>query len=358
MLYLLLYPLHTEFAALNVFRYLSFRLIYAAITAFLIAFVLAPPVIRRLQALKMGQHIREDGPSSHLSKAGTPTMGGVLILFAVILSTVLWADITNQYVWLALGATFGYGVIGFADDYRKFTGSRSKGLTAGQKIVAQGLLALAIGLFFYYLPGYSTKLSVPFFKNFTPDLGLFYIPFAVLVIVGSSNAVNLTDGLDGLAVGPIMIAALAYTIVAYVVGNKIMSDYLLIPYIEGAGELAVFTAAIFGASLGFLWFNAYPATVFMGDVGSLPLGAALGTVAVVSKHELLLLLVGGVFVIEAISVIFQVASFKSRGKRIFLMAPIHHHFEMKGWEEPKVVVRLWIIAILLALLSLSTLKLR
>ena len=358
MLYLLLYPLHTEFAALNVFRYLSFRLIYAAITAFLIAFVLAPPVIRRLQAIKMGQHIREDGPSSHLSKEGTPTMGGILILFSVILATILWADITNQYVWLALGATLGYGAIGFMDDYRKFTGSKSRGLTAGQKILAQGLLALAIGLFFYFLPGYSTKLSVPLFKNFTPDLGLFYIPFAVLVIVGSSNAVNLTDGLDGLAVGPVMIASLAYTIVAYVVGNKIMSDYLLIPHIDGAGELAVFTAAIFGASLGFLWFNTYPATVFMGDVGSLPLGAALGTVAVVSKHELLLLLVGGVFVIEAISVIFQVASFKSRGKRIFLMAPIHHHFEMKGWEEPKVVVRLWIIAILLALLSLSTLKLR
>ena len=358
MLYLLLYPLHTEIPALNVFRYLSFRTIYAAITAFLIAFVLAPPLIKKLQAIKMGQHIREDGPQGHLAKAGTPTMGGVLILFAVILSTTLWADITNQYVWLALGATVGYGLIGFADDYRKFAGAKSKGLTAGQKILAQGALALMIGLLLYYLPSYSTKLSVPFFKNFTPDLGLFYIPFVVLVIVGSSNAVNLTDGLDGLAVGPIMIAALAYTIVAYVVGNKIMSEYLLIPYIDGAGELAIFTAAICGASLGFLWFNTYPAQIFMGDVGSLPLGAALGTVAVVSKHELLLLLVGGVFVIEAISVIFQVASFKSRGKRIFLMAPIHHHFEMKGWEEPKVVVRLWIMAVMLALLSLSTLKLR
>ncbi len=358
MLYLLLYPLHTEFAALNVFRYLSFRLIYAAITAFLIAFVLAPPLIRRLQAMKLGQHIREDGPSRHLTKEGTPTMGGILILFAVMLATILWADISNEYVWLALGATFGYGLIGFVDDYRKFTGGKSKGLTAGQKILAQGFMALAIGIAFYFLPGYSTQLNVPFFKNIAPDLGLFYIPFAVLVIVGSSNAVNLTDGLDGLAVGPIMVAALAYTVVAYVVGNKIMSDYLLIPHIEGAGELAVFTAAIFGASLGFLWFNTYPATVFMGDVGSLPLGAALGTVAVVSKHELLLLIVGGVFVIEAISVIFQVVSYKSRGKRIFLMAPIHHHFEMKGWEEPKVVVRLWIIAILLALLSLSTLKLR
>jgi phospho-N-acetylmuramoyl-pentapeptide-transferase len=358
MLYLLLYPLHTEFAVLNVFRYLSFRTIYAAITAFLIAFALAPPLIRRLREVKLGQHVREDGPSRHLTKEGTPTMGGILILFAVILATVLWADITNHYVWLALLATLGYGVIGFADDYLKFTGGKSRGLTAGQKIAAQGVLALGIGLFFYFLPGYSTKLNVPFFKNFMPDLGAFYIPFAVLVIVGASNAVNLTDGLDGLAVGPVMIAALAYTIVAYVVGNRITSEYLLIPHIEGAGELAVFTAAIFGASLGFLWFNTYPATVFMGDVGSLPLGAALGTVAVVSKHELLLLLVGGVFVIEAISVIFQVVSYKSRGKRIFLMAPIHHHFEMKGWEEPKVVVRLWIIAILLALLSLSTLKLR
>lgn len=358
MLYLWLYPLHTEFSFLNVFRYLSFRIIYAAVTAFLVAFVLAPPLIRKLQEIRMGQQVREDGPSTHLSKAGTPTMGGLLILFAVVLATFLWADITNRYVWLVVLATLGFGAVGFADDYLKFVRGRSKGLTAAQKILAQGLVALSIGLVFYFLPGYSTQLSVPFFKNFTPDLGFLYIPFAILVIVGASNAVNLTDGLDGLAVGPIMIASLAYTIVVYVVGNRITSEYLLIPYIEGAGELAVFTAAIFGASLGFLWFNTYPASVFMGDVGSLPLGAALGTVAVVSKHELLLLLVGGVFVIEAISVIFQVASFKSRGKRIFLMAPIHHHFEMKGWEEPKVVVRLWIIAILLALLSLSTLKLR
>jgi phospho-N-acetylmuramoyl-pentapeptide-transferase len=358
MLYLLLYPLHTELAILNVFKYLSFRTIYAAVTAFLIVFALAPSIIRKLQEIRLGQHVREDGPSRHLAKTGTPTMGGLLILFAVLFSTFLWANITNPYVWLVTFATVGFGLVGFADDYQKFVQGRSKGLSASQKFLAQAAVALGIGLFFYLLPAYSTELSVPFFKNFTPDLGLLYIPFAILVIVGASNAVNLTDGLDGLAVGPVMIASLAYTIVAYIVGNKVMSDYLLIPYIEGAGEVAVFTAAIFGASLGFLWFNTYPATVFMGDVGSLPLGAALGTVAVVSKHELLLLLVGGVFVIEAISVIFQVASYKSRGKRIFLMAPIHHHFEMKGWEEPKVVVRLWIIAILLALLSLSTLKLR
>jgi phospho-N-acetylmuramoyl-pentapeptide-transferase len=255
-------------------------------------------------------------------------------------------------------ATLGFCAIGFADDYLKFIKARSKGLSAPQKFTAQIAVALVIALTLYALPGYDTKLSVPFFKNFMPDLGWFYVVFAILVIVGSSNAVNLTDGLDGLAIGPVMIAALAYTVVAYVTGHRLMSDYLLIPHIDGAGELAVFTAAILGSTLAFLWFNTYPASVFMGDVGSLPLGAALGTVAVISKHELLLLLVGGVFVIEAVSVIFQVASFKSRGKRIFLMAPIHHHFEMKGWEEPKVVVRLWIIAILLALLSLSTLKLR
>lgn len=358
MLYLWLYPLHTEISFLNVFRYLSFRIIYAAVTAFLIAFVLAPPLIHKLQELRMGQQVRDDGPSRHLAKTGTPTMGGVLILFAVFLATVLWSDISDRYVWLVLVALVGFGVIGFADDYLKYAWGRSKGLTAWQKVLCQGTVAFGVGLSFHFLPAYSTHLSVPFFKNFRPDLGLFYIPFAMLVIVGASNAVNLTDGLDGLAIGPVMVASLAYTIVAYVVGNRIMSDYLLIPYIEGAGELAVFTAAIFGASLGFLWFNAYPASVFMGDVGSLPLGAALGTVAVVSKHELLLLLVGGVFVLETISVIFQVISYKSRGKRIFLMAPIHHHFEMKGWEEPKVVVRLWILAILLALLSLSTLKLR
>lgn len=358
MLYNWLYPLHTEFSFLNVFRYQSFRIIYAAITAFLIAFVLAPFMIRKLQEIKLGQQVREDGPKRHLAKSGTPTMGGILIIFAVMLSTLLWADISRPVIWLVLTATFGFFVIGFADDYLKFVKARSKGLSASQKFAAQVCIALGIALTLYLLPNYSTKLSVPFFKNFMPDLGWFYIVFAVLVIVGSSNAVNLTDGLDGLAIGPIMIAALAYTVVAYVTGHRLMSEYLLIPHIEGAGELAVFTASILGASLGFLWYNAYPASVFMGDVGSLPLGAALGTVAVITKHELLLLMVGGVFVIEAVSVIFQVLSYKSRGKRIFLMAPIHHHFEMKGWEEPKVVVRLWIIAILLALLSLSTLKLR
>ena len=358
MLFLWLYPLHADFPLFNVFRYLSFRVIYAALTAFLLAFFLAPPMIRKLQALRLGQRIREEGPRHHFAKQGTPTMGGILILFAVVLSTLLWADVRNLYVWLVILSLFGFGLIGFADDYVKISRHRSTGLTVLQKLVAQISIALGIGLVFYMSAGYSTELSVPFFKTFTPDLGPFYIPFAVLVIVGCSNAVNLTDGLDGLAIGPIIVASVAYAAVAYAAGNKVVADYLLIPYIEGSGELAVLMAAVFGASLGFLWFNAYPASVFMGDVGSLPLGAALGTVAVVSKQELLLILVGGVFVMEAVSVIFQVLSFKSRGKRIFLMAPIHHHFEMKGWEEPKVVVRLWIVAILLMLVSLSTLKLR
>ncbi len=358
MLYLWLYPMHSDIAIFHVFRYLSFRIIYAALTAFLIAFVLAPPMIKKLQALRLGQRIREEGPRRHLTKKGTPTMGGILILFAVVLSTLLWADVQNLYVWLVILSIVGFGLIGFVDDYVKILRGRSEGLTVLQKLVAQIGIALGIGLFFYTSSGYSTELNVPFFKTFTPDLGPLYIPFAVLVIIGCSNAVNLTDGLDGLAIGPVMVAAVAYAAVAYAAGNKVVADYLLIPYIEGAGELSVLMAAVFGSSLGFLWFNTYPASVFMGDVGSLPLGAALGTVAVVSKQELLLILVGGVFVMEAVSVIFQVLLFKSRGKRIFLMAPIHHHFEMKGWEEPKVVVRLWIVAILLTLVSLSTLKLR
>lgn len=358
MLFLWLYPLHTEIAFFNVFRYLSFRVIYAALTAFLLTFFLAPPMIKKLQDLCLGQWIREEGPSHHVAKHGTPTMGGILILFAVVLSTLLWADVLNLYVWLVILSLLGFGLIGFADDYMKILRRRSQGLTIVQKLVAQSSIALGIGLVFYMSAGYSTELSVPFFKTFTPDLGPFYIPFIVLVIVGCSNAVNLTDGLDGLAIGPIIVASVAYAAVAYAAGNKVVADYLLLPYIEGSGELAVLMAAVFGASLGFLWFNAYPASVFMGDVGSLPLGAALGTVAVVSKQELLLILVGGVFVMEAVSVIFQVLLFKSRGKRVFLMAPIHHHFEMKGWEEPKVVVRLWIVAVLLMLVSLSTLKLR
>lgn len=358
MLYNLLYPLHTEFSFLNVFRYITFRTIYAILTALVISFILGPIIIRMLQRYHIGQSIREDGPKSHLGKSGTPTMGGILILVAMILSTLLWADLLNPYVWLAVLATVGFGLIGFWDDFLKVSRRQSKGLLPRYKFGLQILLALTISVILYHLPAYSTRLTVPFFKDVNPDLGWFYIVFAVLVIVGASNAVNLTDGLDGLAIGPVIVAALAYTVVAYVSGHKKFAEYLLISYMEGAGELSVFCGAIVGASLGFLWFNTYPASVFMGDVGSLPLGGALGTVAVISKHELLLLLVGGLFVIEALSVIFQVASFKARGRRVFLMAPIHHHFELKGWEEPKVVIRFWIISIILALLSLSTLKLR
>ncbi len=358
MLYNLLYPLHVDYSFLNVFRYITFRTMYAILTALVICFILGPVIIRYLQRLKIGQQVRTDGPQSHLDKSGTPTMGGIMILVALLISTVLWADLKNVYVWLAILATVGFGLIGFWDDYLKVVQRQSKGLLPRYKFGLQVLVAAAIGLTLFNLPAFSTHLVVPFLKDVNPDLGWFYIFFAILVIVGASNAVNLTDGLDGLAIGPVIVAAMAFTVVAYVSGHKNFAEYLLIPYVQGAGELSVFCGALVGASIGFLWFNTYPASVFMGDVGSLPLGGALGTVAVISKHELLLLLVGGLFVIEALSVIFQVVSYKSRGKRVFLMAPIHHHFELKGWEEPKVVIRFWIIAIILALLSLSTLKLR
>ncbi len=358
MLYNLLYPLHTHYAFLNVFRYITFRTIYAVLTALVISFLLGPVIIRWLQRLHIGQRIREEGPKSHQAKSGTPTMGGLMILIAVSLSTLLWADLTNRYVWLVLLAAVGFGLIGFWDDYLKIVKRHSRGLIPRYKFGLQMAVAAVIGWVLASAPGFSTQVAVPFLKAVHINLGWFYPLFVLLIVVGASNAVNLTDGLDGLAIGPIIVAATAYMIVAYAAGNRKIADYLLITYVEGSGELAVFCGAMIGASLGFLWFNAYPASVFMGDVGSLPLGGALGVVAVISKHELLLLLVGGLFVIEALSVIFQVASFKSRGKRVFLMAPIHHHFELKGWEEPKVVVRFWIIAIILALLSLSTLKLR
>lgn len=358
MLYHLLYPLHTAFSFFNVFRYITFRTIYAVVTALIISFLIGQRVIDFLKKRQLGQQIRQDGPKSHFDKSGTPTLGGVMILFAALVSTLLWTDLTNRYVWLAIFTMIGFGLIGFSDDYIKCIKKNSVGLRPRYKLGLQIIVAMAIALMLYQSPAYSTILSVPFFRHVTPDLGMFYIPFAILVIVGASNAVNLTDGLDGLAVVPITVAAVSYLIVAYVTGHHVFSEYLHIPYIEGAGELSVFLGAIVGASMGFLWFNTYPATVFMGDVGSLPLGGALGAVAVISKHELLLVLVGGIFVIEVLSVIFQVVSFKSRGKRIFLMAPIHHHFELKGWQEPKIVVRFWILSIILALLSLSTLKLR
>ncbi len=359
MLYHLLYPLHTTFSVLNVFRYITFRTIYASLTAFLICFLLGPWMIRKLSEMQIGQYIRDDGPETHLDKAGTPTMGGTLIIVSIVVSILLWSDLTNFFVWITLFVVVGYGLVGFVDDYRMLVKKRSKGLGVRAKLVLQAVIALIAGLLVYISPDFSTTITIPFFKNVTPDLGWGYIIFAAFVIVGASNAVNLTDGLDGLAIGPVIIAATAYMIFAYVAGHVKIADYLQINYVSGSGELAIFCGAIAGAGLGFLWFNAYPAQIFMGDVGSLALGAFLGIVAVITKQEILLVLVGGLFVIEALSVIFQVGFFKmTSGKRIFRMAPLHHHFELKGWPEPKVIVRFWIIAIALALLAMSTLKLR
>lgn len=358
MLYLLLYPLHTDYSLFNVFRYITFRTGYAVLTALVVSFIIGPWIVRKLKETQVEQQIREDGPQSHMGKSGTPTMGGVIILLSSLISIFLWMDLRNRYVWLVLFALVAFGFIGYLDDTLKYVRKKSTGLLPRYKLLLQSIVALVISVGLYGFMNYSTQLSVPFFKDFRPDLGWFYIPFAMLVIIGASNAVNLTDGLDGLAIGPVSVAAAAYMIISYVSGHKVFSEYLLLPYIEGGGEMAVVCGALLGAGLGFLWFNAYPASVFMGDVGSLPLGGTLGTVAVISKHELLLLLVGGLFVIEALSVIIQVGSFKLRGKRVFLMAPLHHHFELKGWPEPKVVIRFWIIAIVMALLSLSTLKLR
>lgn len=361
MFYHLFYPLHQTLSVFNVFRYLTFRTAYAALTALLISLIVGPYVIRLLERRQVGEMIRQEGPKSHYSKAGTPTMGGVLILASMLIATLLWANLTISYVWLALFATLAFGVIGFWDDYLKTSRKRHNGLQAKHKFVAELVVAAVVsGLLFSLAEptGNATRLSVPFFKQVIPDLGILYVPFAIGVIVGTSNAVNLTDGLDGLAIGPVIIATFAYAGLAYVAGNIRFAEYLNILYIRGAGELAVFCGAMLGASLGFLWFNSYPAQVFMGDVGALALGGGLGTVAVIAKHELLLLLIGGLFVIETLSVVVQVVSFKLTGKRVFRMAPLHHHFEEKGWQEPKVIVRFWIIAIILALLSLSTLKLR
>jgi len=358
MLYNLLYPFHETYSFLNVFRYITFRTIYATLTAFIFSLMIGPYVTDLLSRYQMGQPVRGDGPATHARKAGTPTMGGIIVIAAILLATLLWADLTNLYIGLVLFSMLSFGAIGFWDDFLKCVRKNSKGLMPRVKFSLQILAAAMIAVGVYLSDAYSTHLSVPFLKNITPDLGMFYILFAILVIVGSSNAVNLTDGLDGLAIGPVIVAAVSYMIVAYVTGHKNMSDYLFIPHIKGAGELSVFCGAMVGAAMGFLWFNAYPASIFMGDIGSLPLGAALGVVAVIVKHELLLLLVGGIFVIEALSVIFQVASFKWRGKRVLLMAPIHHHFELLGWQEPKIVIRFWIVSIVLALISLSTLKLR
>jgi phospho-N-acetylmuramoyl-pentapeptide-transferase len=358
MFYHIFYPLAADVKFLNIFKYLTFRTIYAMITALLVCFVLGPWIIRKLESLQARQVIRTDGPESHLQKQGTPTMGGVMILAAIVIPTLLWADLSNQYVWIVLFITIGYGLIGFMDDYKKVVEKNSKGLSARQKMFWQVLLAGAVAVFLFLKPDFSAELFFPFFKRFHPDLWIWFIPFVTLVIVGASNAVNLTDGLDGLAIGPVAINAATYMLFAYVAGHATLSAYLQIPRVVGAGELAIVCGAMVGAGLGFLWFNSYPAEVFMGDVGSLSLGGTLGTIAVLTKQEILLVIVGGVFVVEALSVIFQVGSYKYRGKRIFRMAPIHHHFELKGVAEPKIIVRFWIITIILALVAISTLKMR
>ena len=358
MLYNLLYPLSADFSVLNVFRYITFRSVWALLTALIITIVVGPWFIEKLKRLKFGQYIHDD-VKAHLEKQGTPTMGGLLIGFSLIVSVLLWGDLTNPYVWLTMLVFIGFGAVGFADDYLKILRKNNKGIPgrvklAGQIVVASVAMGVLVGL-----PAYSTELAVPFFKNFTPDLGLLYLPFAVFVMVGTSNGVNLTDGLDGLAIGPTIVAGLCFAVFIYVAGNAAFATYLQVAQVPGVGEVTVFCGALVGASLGFLWYNAYPAQIFMGDVGSLSLGGVLGFLSVLCKQELILLLVGGLFVVETLSVIVQVGYFKfTGGKRFFRMAPLHHHFEMKGTPESKIIIRFWITSALLGLAALSVLKLR
>ncbi len=361
MFYHWFYPLSSDYSIFNIFKYITFRSAYAGITALVLSLILGKLMIRALQRLQIGEKIRSDGPQCHSSKSGTPTMGGLLILATFVGSTLLWADLSNHYIWVVLLSAIGFGAIGLRDDFLKLR--KGKGITAKEKILLQILLSMAIGIYLLYFDPvraeYATRLSVPFFKSFQPDLGFGYLIFITFIMVGTSNAVNLTDGLDGLAIGPIIVATFTYTGIVYISGHFNFSEYLRIQHIKEAGEIAVASSAVLGASLGFLWYNSYPAQIFMGDVGSLSLGGVLGTIAVIVKHELLLILVGGVFMIEAISVIIQVGYFKyTDGKRFFKMAPLHHHFEKLGWSEPKVIVRFWIVAVVLAMISLSTLKLR
>ena len=347
-------------SAFNVFQYLTFRAVVAVLTALIISFAVGPVMIRKLAFYKMGQPIREVGPQSHFSKAGTPTMGGAMILVAMTVTTLLWSDLNSRYVWIVLAVTLMFGTVGWVDDYRKLVKKNSQGLPARWKYFWQSVAGLAAAVVLYstaQVPQ-ETQLIVPFFKNIAIELGLAYIVLTYFVIVGTSNAVNLTDGLDGLAILPAVMVAGALAIFAYVAGHAQFSEYLSIPYVPGAGEVVVFCGALVGAGLGFLWFNAYPAQVFMGDVGALALGAALGVVGVIVRQELVLVIMGGVFVIETLSVVLQVASFKLTGKRIFRMAPLHHHFELKGWPEPRVIVRFWIITVILVLIGLATLKIR
>lgn len=361
MLYYLLPDLAPWFGVLNVTRYITFRTAAASLTALAISLLLGPWMIAKLRAFQIGQVIRQEGPQSHKAKAGTPTMGGLLILAAAVGPTLLWADLANSYIWIAVLATCAFGAVGFADDYLKISRYSHHGLRPRYKLGLQVLVATGVGLALMVLADndlYNTRLIFPFFKNLIPDLGWFYVGFAVLVLVGATNAVNLTDGLDGLAISTFGVSAAAFTALAYVTGHAVLADYLLLVRFAPAGELTVFCGALVGASLGFLWYNSYPAEIFMGDVGSLALGGALGTVAILIKQELLLPIVGGVFVIEALSVILQVTYFKLKGRRVFKMAPLHHHFELSGWSEPKVNTRFLILSVIFALFSLTTLKLR
>lgn len=344
----------------DVVRYITLRAIFAALTALLVCLIFGPALIRWLTAAKIGQSIRDDGPQSHLVKAGTPTMGGAMIIVAVCLSTLLWSDLAVKQVWVVLFVTVGFAAIGWVDDYRKVLLSNSKGLSAREKLFWQSAVSVlaVLALYFTASDPRDLELIVPFFKNFIVDLGWLFIPFGFLVVIGSSNAVNLTDGLDGLAILPSVLVAAGLGLIAYLAGHALFADYLNIPNIKGAGELTVFCSALMGAGLGFLWFNTYPAQVFMGDVGALSIGASLGVVAIMVRQELVLFIMGGVFVMEAVSVILQVGSYKLTGKRIFRMAPIHHHFELKGWPEPRIIVRFWIITVILVLIGLSTLKIR
>lgn len=359
MLYHLIDFLKGHSSAFNVFRYLTFRSMAAFCLAFVLVLILEPVFIKWFRARFLGQPIRDDGPQSHLSKKGTPTMGGLPVVLAVLVSTFLLADLSNLYVWCTLGLTLSYAYLGFLDDYRKVSGQNTKGVSARMKLYWQfGAAFFFLLVLYFFEPYFSTSVGLPFFKDKAVPLGILYLPFAALVIVGCSNAVNLTDGLDGLVIGPIMSVAFAYGVFSYVAGNSKIAEYLQITYVPGAGDLAIFAAAIVAGGLGFLWFNSYPAQVFMGDVGALALGGALGMLAVITKQELLLVLCGGVFVVEALSVIVQVFYFKKTGKRILRMAPLHHHFELKGMTEPKIIVRFWIVSILLAIISIATLKLR
>jgi phospho-N-acetylmuramoyl-pentapeptide-transferase len=361
MLYNLLTPLADDFGLFNLFRYITFRTGGAIMTALVISFIFGPSIISWLRHRQGGaSNIREDVPEGHLKKAGTPTMGGFLILLAITLSTLLWADLGNGYVWTVLLVTIGFGAVGFADDYMKLTGGGSKGLRGRTKLILEITIAALIAYWIVSITRdpLAQGLTIPFLKNVLLDLGWLFVPFATFVIVGSSNSVNLTDGLDGLAIVPVMIAAACFGVIAYLAGHSVYSGYLQIHHLPGTAELSVFCGAMVGASLGFLWFNAPPAMVFMGDTGSLAVGGALGAISVVTKHELVLVIIGGLFVLETVSVIVQVASFKLTGKRVFAMAPLHHHFEKKGWAESTIVIRFWIIASILALIGLSTLKLR